>query len=102
MKYIPVAELSELSTETGHPVMVGDTRVALFLVDDEVCAISDRCTHAMASLAAGEVCDGEVTCPRHGAIFDLRTGEAVGPPAEDDVQVWKVRVVDGSVEIETE
>ncbi|MBX9638561.1 MAG: non-heme iron oxygenase ferredoxin subunit [Mycobacteriaceae bacterium] len=99
MKYVVVAQLSQLSTGRGYPVMVDKSAVALFLVDERVHAIDDRCTHAGASLAAGEVCDGEVTCPRHGAVFDVRSGEAIGPPAEDDVATWPVRVVDGRVEI---
>lgn len=102
MKYVVVAQLTELSETHGHRVTVEDSTIALFLVDGQVHAIDDRCTHAGASLATGEVCDGEITCPRHGAVFDVRSGEAIGPPAEDDVATWPVRVVDGHVEIEIE
>jgi 3-phenylpropionate/trans-cinnamate dioxygenase ferredoxin subunit len=99
MKFVVVAQLCELSTDRGYPVMVDDSPIALFLVDGQVHAIDDRCTHAGASLAAGAVCDGEITCPRHGAVFDVRSGEAIGPPAQDDVGTWPVRVIDGRVEI---
>ena len=100
MKYVRAARLEDLTAEHGYLAEVDGARIALFLVDGQVYAIDDRCTHAGASLATGEVCDGEVTCPRHGAIFDVRTGEAVGTPAEEDVSTWPVRVVDGHVEIE--
>ncbi|MHA7649390.1 Rieske (2Fe-2S) protein [Mycobacterium sp. ML4] len=99
MKYVVVAELTELPADRGHTVTVAGSPVALFLVDGQIHAIDDRCTHAGASLAAGLLCDGEITCPRHGAIFDVRSGQAIGPPAEDDVATWPARIVDGHVEI---
>ena len=80
--------------------MIADgTPIAVFLVDGEVYAIDDSCPHAGASLSTGDLCDGEVICPRHGTMFDVRSGEAVGPPAEDDVRTWPVRIVDGRIEI---
>lgn len=99
MDYVGVAQLSDLPVDRGHVVTVGDAPIALFLVDGQVYAIDDRCPHAGASLGAGELCDGEVVCTRHGAMFDVRSGEVVGPPAEDDVATWPVRVVDGRIEI---
>lgn len=99
MKYVAVAQLCELSADRGYPVMIDDSPIALFLVDGQIHAIDDRCTHAGAALAASEVCDGAITCPSHGAVFDVCTGEALGPPAEDNLATWPVRVVDGQVEI---
>lgn len=101
MKYVDVAQLSDLPADRGYLVSVGDSPIALFLVEGEVYAVDDRCPHAGASLATGELCDGEVVCPRHGAMFDVRSGEAVGPPAEGDITSWPVRVIDGRIEIGT-
>lgn len=99
MKYVGVAALADLPVDGGYLVTVENSKIALFLVDGQVYAIDDECPHAGASLATGDLCDGEVICPRHGAMFDVRSGEAVGPPAEDDVTSWPVRVVDGRIEI---
>lgn len=99
MKYVDVAHLHDLSADRGLAVTVDDARIALFIVDGQVYAIDDRCPHAGASLAAGELCDGEVICTRHGAMFDVRSGEVVGPPADQDVATWPVRVTDGRIEI---
>ena len=60
---------------------VGDHRIAMFRVGDDVYAIGDVCSHAEASLAEGEVFDGSVECPRHGSEFDLKTGFPTSLPA---------------------
>ncbi len=72
-------------------------RLALFYNDGEVYAVDDTCTHAGASLSEGGVRDGTVRCPRHGAPFDLRTGEALGYPASEDLRTYETKVKDGVV-----
>lgn len=76
---------------------VGDTRVAVFRVADEVFAVGDRCSHAEASLAEGEVYGTDVECPRHGSEFDLRTGAALSLPATQPVPVYEVTIEAGNV-----
>ena len=67
--------LDDLPDGQGSPAWKsGDHRIAVFRVGSEVFAVGDRCSHAEASLAEGEVFDTEVECPRHGSAFDLRTG----------------------------
>jgi 3-phenylpropionate/trans-cinnamate dioxygenase ferredoxin subunit len=72
----------------------------VFRIGDEVHAIDDRCSHAEASLAEGEVFDNEVECPRHGAAFDFTTGKALTLPATQPVAVFATQVRDGNVFIE--
>ena len=64
-----VAATTDLKDGCGLRVVVGGRVVAVFREADRFFAIDDRCTHAEASLSAGEVCDGAVTCPRHGAVY---------------------------------
>lgn len=92
-----VAALSEIPQGRGHRVEVAGHRIALFRVDDDVYAIGDRCSHAEASLAEGEVWDLSVECPRHGSEFDLRTGEPGALPATQPVAVYTADVADGDV-----
>jgi len=63
----------------------------------EMCALDDTCTHVGAFLSEGGVRNGMVRCPRHGAPFDLRTGEALGYPASEDARVYETNVEDGVV-----
>ena len=81
----------------GSRVEVLGHRIALFRIEDDVYAIGDRCSHAEASLADGEVFDLAVECPRHGSEFDLITGEPNSFPATQPVPVYEVTVVGGEV-----
>ena len=47
----------------------------------ELYAVEDRCTHDGEALTGAQVEDCQIICPRHGAHFCLRTGEALTPPA---------------------
>jgi len=94
---VRVGALDELPTGRGVRVAWDDHRVAVFRIGDDVYAIGDRCSHAEASLAEGEVFDHEVECPRHGAEFDLRTGKPGSLPATTPVPVYDVAIQDGDV-----
>ncbi|MGA0865699.1 MAG: non-heme iron oxygenase ferredoxin subunit [Candidatus Nanopelagicaceae bacterium] len=58
----------------------------------EVFAVDDMCSHAEASLSEGEVSAGKIECWLHGAEFDLRTGEALTPPAIAPLNTYQVRI----------
>ncbi len=60
-------------------------------------AIEDVCTHDGEALTGGPIDDGEIICPRHGARFCLRTGEALSPPAYEPVKTFDVKVEAGRV-----
>lgn len=94
---IEIAPLVELPDGRGVLLEVEDERIALFRIGDSVHAIGDRCSHAEASLAEGEIFDGEVECPRHGSPFDLLTGEPGSLPATTPVPVYPTAVRDGVV-----
>ena len=68
-------------------------------IDDDVYAIGDTCTHDDVSLSEGfvETDDCQIECWRHGAMFNLRTGEPETLPAVRPVPVYDVAVVDGDV-----
>jgi Ferredoxin subunits of nitrite reductase and ring-hydroxylating dioxygenases len=72
-------------------------RIAVFYDDGEVHAVDDACTHAGASLSEGGVRDGTVRCLRHGAPFDVRTGESLGYPASEDIRTYEAETRDGVV-----
>lgn len=62
-------------------------------------AIDNVCTHDGGTLGEGELDGCAVECPRHGARFDLRTGEVLALPAVFPVNAYPVRIVDGRVEV---
>ena len=94
---VELGALDTLPRDRGIRVTVGETRIAVFRVADEVFAIGDLCSHAEASLAEGEVYGTDVECPRHGSEFDLRTGAPLSLPATRPVPVYEVTIEDGNV-----
>ncbi len=91
-----MSDLSLASLIAGKPIKIekdGRT-ICVTRVGDEVFAIDDTCSHSDASLSEGEVTDFKIECWLHGAEFDLRTGEALTPPAVAPIKVYPV-IVDG-------
>ena len=99
-RYVRVASVSELSENEGRCVEVEGKRIALFKIGDDLFAVGDTCTHREGPLSEGVVEDGQVTCPWHGATFDIKTGRCLTPPADEDVPRYPVRVTGEDVEIE--
>ncbi|MFP5333527.1 MAG: non-heme iron oxygenase ferredoxin subunit [Acidimicrobiia bacterium] len=98
--WVEVLTEDEVADGRGVRVDVGGERIAVFRDGERFYAIGDRCSHAEASLSEGEVFDGEVECPRHGAVFDLASGAAKSLPATRPVPTYGVRARDGVVEVE--
>jgi len=69
-------------------------------IGDQVFAVADTCTHSEASLSEGDILDYKIECWLHGAEFDVRTGEAVTPPATEKLEVYTVAVDGDSVTVE--
>ncbi len=90
--WVRILSLDDLPAGGGLRVETTGHRVAIFRVGEDVYAVGDRCSHAEASLAEGDVFDTEVECPRHGSAFDLRTGEPSSLPATRAVPVYEVKV----------
>ena len=99
-KFIKVATSSELEDQQVKLVEAEGQKIALFRVGDAFYALSDTCTHRGGPLSEGAVEGTEVTCPWHGARFDIKTGAVMGPPAGREVKSYPVRVAGTDVEIE--
>ncbi len=90
-----VAALAELRPGTLTRCDLDGTAVCVVrLVSGEVCAVADTCTHEEASLSEGFLEGAAIECPWHSSVFDVRTGELLGPPATEAIATFPV-VVDG-------
>jgi nitrite reductase/ring-hydroxylating ferredoxin subunit len=91
-----------------HGTTAGSRAVVLVRLAGEVHAIDGTCPHLGGDLAEGTAEQGKVTCPLHGATFDLLTGAVradpfgVSPPegAVTPVATYPVRITDGTVEVD--
>ena len=99
-RYIGVARTSEIDPGSTKCVEVEGMKIALFNLEGQFYAIEDTCTHAAGPLSEGEISGEEVTCPWHGACFNIKTGEATTPPAVVAVKSYNTRVSGDEIEIE--
>ena len=85
----------------GQPlhVEVDGTAIAVFKLEQSFYAIEDVCTHDGGRLAGGCVEDDVIVCPRHGARFSIRTGEALSAPAYEPTATFPVRIDNGMVQV---
>lgn len=98
-EWVDVVKADELTPGTWRVVDVDDVMIAVFNIDGELYAIEDVCTHDGGELASGELEGDEIVCPRHGAHFCVKSGEALTPPAYEPVDTFPVRVEDGMVQV---
>lgn len=86
--------------EGEHVVIdVDGYEVAVFKVNDQLFAIEDVCSHDGTEIASGEIEGDEIICPRHGARFCLRTGQAKCGPAYEAINTFALQVVDGRIQV---
>jgi len=99
-KFVKVATTGAIAPGEGKLVDAAGKKIALFNVDGTFYAIDETCTHRGGPLSEGMLIGIEVTCPWHGAVFDVRTGSVLRPPAPKDVARYNVRVEGEDIEVE--
>ncbi len=101
---LDVCPLDELAPGSCLVVEWEGDPIGVFNCDGEILAMEDRCSHDGAPLAEG-ILDAEnrmIECPRHGAIFDLRSGIPTTLPAYLPVETFPVVIEDGLIKIEVD
>jgi 3-phenylpropionate/trans-cinnamate dioxygenase ferredoxin subunit len=96
----PVARLDDVPPGKTKRVKYDGENVLLCNVSGEIFAIADECTHDGGELDQGELEGCRIMCPRHGAYFDVRTGDALTLPAVIGVRTYRTRLENGLVFIE--
>ena len=97
--WVDIGALADLETTTRLDGDLDGYRVRVATVGGTLYAFEDRCTHDDSPFDDAPIEDSEITCPRHGARFCLRTGEALSPPAYEPLRIFEVRTVAGRVEV---
>ncbi len=98
-EFTTVATTAELPPGERIVVEWGRHWVAIFNVDGNLYAIEDVCTHDDGPLAEGDLTGCVITCPRHGAEFDITNGKVLSAPAMKDAPSYNVRVEGGNIQI---
>jgi 3-phenylpropionate/trans-cinnamate dioxygenase ferredoxin component len=98
-EWVTVAKLGELAPGEWRIVTAGDVPIVVFNLDGEYYAIEDVCTHDGGQLTGGTVEGDEIVCPRHGARFCIRSGEALAAPAYEPTAKFPVRIHEGTIQV---
>jgi len=101
---IDICPVDELPPGRTKIVSWEDLEIGVVNCRGELYAIEDRCSHDDGELMEGDVdCDERaVECPRHGSLFDLRTGKPLTLPAYAPVDTFPVSVEDGVIKVEVD
>ena len=91
-EFVKVATVAEIPPETVKVVEVAGQRVVVCNEEGKFYAVADLCTHDNGPLGEGELYEGEIQCPRHGATFDIKTGQATRLPAILPISTYPVEV----------
>jgi 3-phenylpropionate/trans-cinnamate dioxygenase ferredoxin subunit len=100
LEFVVVAEEQDIPNGERLFVGIDEFEIVVFNIAGKLFAIADVCSHDDGPVGDGEFeTEFEIACPRHGARFDVRTGEVVSLPAIVDIPAFPVRVLDGKVEV---
>ena len=95
MRWVDVGSAADVSEATPLFVEVDGLAVVVVRCGNDLYAVDDRCTHDGEALEGAEVESCQIICPRHGARFCLRTGEALTPPAYEPLRTYAAREQNG-------
>ncbi len=98
--FIKAGSTGDLAPGQAKRIQVQGRTIALFNLGGTYHAIEDTCPHRGGPLSEGQVEGHVVTCPWHGAKFDVTTGAVTGPPARTGVTSFRIRVAGSDIEIE--
>ena len=94
-----VGGIADLEASSHLEAEVDGYRVRITRVNGTLYAFEDRCTHDDSPFDDATIEDCEIICPRHGARFSLRSGEALGPPAYEPLRIFDVREAGERIEV---
>lgn len=97
---VKAARTDEVPPGQCHLSILKGKEIVLFNIDGKFFALDNLCTHEEGPLCEGEIEGHEVTCPWHGAKFDIRTGDVLQDPAYEAVARYNVRVSGSHIEVE--
>jgi 3-phenylpropionate/trans-cinnamate dioxygenase ferredoxin subunit len=100
MRQIVIGKASDVPEGEARVFEAEGVRLAVSRVHGSYYAIDDLCTHDDGPLGEGCLIGHEIECPRHGARFDVRTGEVRRMPAAYPVNAYKTWVRDGQIVVE--
>ena len=101
-EFVKVATTSDIEPGMVKVYEADGKQIAVCNVDGTFYAIADVCTHDGGPLDQGELLGDQIECPRHGALFDVKTGKALTLPAVQGVKSYVVQVDGDDIKVEVD
>ena len=98
-EFIQVADITDIDLNQSLTVNVDDIDILICHTSEGVFAVEDKCSHADIPLCGGQIIDNYITCPVHGAVFDLSDGSVQSPPAFEDLRTFEVLLEGTSISV---
>jgi len=99
VEFVEIAPASELPNGERLFVELEGKSIVIFNIAGQFFSIADVCSHDDGPVGEGDIEGYTITCPRHGAEFDIRSGKVLQLPAVVDIPAYPVRVVDGMIQV---
>jgi len=96
-RFVRICRRDDIKDGHGKAFRVGSLDLAIFQSEGKFFASCDICSHEHEFLSEGWLEGTHIECPRHGAMFDLRTGAAISLPATEPIEVYPLEVRDGEI-----
>ena len=98
-EFIYVADITDIDLNQSQSFEINGKDVLICHTNEGVFAVEDKCSHADIPLCGGQIIDNFITCPVHGAVFDLKDGSVQAPPAFEDLEAFEVRIEGTSISV---
>jgi len=99
IEYLEIAPASELPGGERMFVEIEGKQIVIFNIAGSYFSIGDVCSHDEGPVGEGDLEGYNITCPRHGAQFDVRTGKVTHMPAVVDIPAYPIRIADGMIQL---
>lgn len=94
MAWLKICELDSVKGNGKYSFKVGDYDIVVYNNNGKLYVFENRCSHEDYPLIEGRIEGDEIECPRHGARFNIQSGEALCMPAVVPIKVFKIKIED--------
>ena len=98
-EFIKIADITDIGLNQSHSFNIAGLDILICHTSKGIFAVEDRCSHADIPLCGGQIVENYISCPVHGAVFDLTDGSVQSPPAFEDIKTFEVLVEGTSISV---
>jgi 3-phenylpropionate/trans-cinnamate dioxygenase ferredoxin component len=95
--FIKACDEKEIPEGRAKIFEINNRPIAIARWEGKIYALDNICTHDGGSLGEGDLVKGQIQCPRHGARFELKTGQVTRMPAVFGIGIYEVKIENGEI-----